>query len=430
MKIKDLLLTFCKYLGIVVLSALIGVSLLLIAYSLPVEYMSHNLIESERTLRMQDDATNFANKDYSKMYDTGTNIIMLYEMIVKTDKSAFYNALYSPSAGIWSGNWTDQLMSFAENGNDIKYDYKSYARYWHGYLVFLKPLFLFFNLQEIYQLNSVVILILIAIVFALLNKRVGYYSYAYLISICTMNPMIIMNSFQLSTVFYALHVTMIILLSRKKWSKSNILYIFLIDGILVAFLDFLTYPVVALTIPLLTSFLLEDEKHNVNFIWDFIKRCIVFFVGYAGMWGMKWVLATIFTKENVIFDAIVSVLDRTGVQEKNPEDAMLSIGIDDAILRNLETFFNKNNLLILLIGLISFLLIVCIKKCKFRFSKNKFNICFLTAFTAIVWLSILSNHSSLHPHLEWRTCTAIAYALCVYIISLFAFIKEENVFRT
>ena len=55
-----------------------------------------------------------------------------------------------------------------------------------------------------------------------------------------MNPVAIAQSFQLSTIYYAMQLTLLLLLYCKK--EKQIPYMFLIDGMLVAFFDFLTYP--------------------------------------------------------------------------------------------------------------------------------------------------------------------------------------------
>ena len=48
-----------------------------------------------------------------------------------------------------------------------------YARYWHGYLLFLKPLLLFFSLSDIRMMNAALQLILAAGVLLLAFRKRG-----------------------------------------------------------------------------------------------------------------------------------------------------------------------------------------------------------------------------------------------------------------
>ena len=82
-------------------------------------------------------------------------------------------------------------------------------------------------------------------------------------------------------------------------------------GIILAFLDFLTYPPVAFVVPLcfVLVFSEQDLLHN---LLASIRYGIAFLLGYAGMWVSKWILASLFTDENVIAEGIESVLHRTG----------------------------------------------------------------------------------------------------------------------
>lgn len=48
-----------------------------------------------------------------------------------------------------------------------------YSRYWHGYLVFLRPLMIWLNYWQIRYVNMFVFFLLVCAVFRLIGKRVG-----------------------------------------------------------------------------------------------------------------------------------------------------------------------------------------------------------------------------------------------------------------
>jgi len=429
LKLENLVHILIKIVGLVFGSSIIALFLLWLVYMLPTETMTENLIASKETLYAQDDSQFLLDAEFWKAYDRGTNIIMLYEVIYPNTGNAFQDALLSPTYNYlarWGEDWAEVLMEYASDVN-ASTDYVPYARYWHGYLVFLKPLFMFLNLQGIYFLNAFVVSLLTIIIARLFYKRLGNYWIAYMVTILLMHPFNIVQSFQLSTVFYAMQITLLIMLLSDKWKYEQMLYIFTLDGIMVAFLDFLTYPYVALGIPLLTYYLLNREQKLKDNVVNAIINAIAFVIGYAGMWGMKWVYATLFTSENVIADAMNSFLQRTGVVENGSDTHFMEISVKDALIRNLDSFFNEQNVRILAVVLLLALVWIVVSKKKFQFVRQDAVVCALMAITPFVWIAILSNHCSLHPHLEWRTFSVLIYAVLLFgICSFDSKIERDN----
>lgn len=415
-----------KMIGIVVISAIIGMLLLWAVYLLPEDPMAVNVAASEETLHAQDDSQYLLEEEYWKVYDRGTNIIMLYEVIQPSSGNALKDSLLAPSANYfprWWDNWVDVLMEYANERNYTETDYITYGRYWHGYLVFLKPLFLFMDLEGIYILNAIILCALTIAVTYLFKKRLGHYWIAYILTIILMHPVAILQSFQLSTVFYAMQITLLLLLFKEKWTIEQLLYIFVLDGVLVAFFDFLTYPFVAFGIPVLATFLLYKKETLIGNLFFIICNGIAFAVGYAGMWGMKWILATLFTEENIIKNALYSILHRTGMEDISVDDTFMTISISDALVRNLKSFFNEQNLIILLIAVFVMVVVLVLKRKELNFNINTMIISLILAIAPFAWVILLSNHCSLHPHLEWRTFVVLIYALCTFGLSLIS--KQE-----
>ena len=412
-----------KMIGLVLLAAIIGMLLLWMVYLLPTDSMAKNVAASKDVLVKQDDSQFLLAEDYWKAYDLGTNIIMLHEIIIPSSGDALQDSLLAPTADYiarWKSNWTDVLIEYATDREYGEDDYVTYARYWHGYLVVLKPLFMFMDLQGIYILNGIVLMGLSIWITCLLKKRIGNYWIPYVVALLTMNPLAIVQSFQLSTVFYATQITMLLLLMKDNWKKEELLYIFVIDGVILAFLDFLTYPLVAFAFPVLTSILLDETASIKNNLIKLVMRGIAFGVGYAGMWGMKWVLATLFTRENVIMDAIESVLHRAGLTESEGDANFMSISIPDALQRNMSSYFNELTLVVLVIAVVLAALYVFRNKHMLQVKMNSLVVCGIMFLSPFVWIMILHNHASLHPHLEWRTFAVLTYSIGVFVVSMFS----------
>lgn len=409
-------------------ASILGMFMMWLAYLLPVEPMAENMVKSYDTIRAQDtwDDEYLAAIEWAEILDTGTNIIIFHEIIYPNTGNAFEDSLLVPGGNTWDnmvGDWTAGLMEFAQDRDYTDENTITYARYWHGYLVLLKPLFLFMQLDGIYILNTIAIVLLTIAVLFLMWKRLGWYSAAYLFTILAMHPENIVQSFQLSSVFYALNITMLLLFLKKDWKEEQKLYIFVLDGILIAFFDFLTYPFVALAIPMLTCFLMDMRPNFLENLVNMIKIGFSFLFGYAGMWGMKWIFATIFTSENVIYDAIISVLHRTGMAEGTAD--VMKPGIYESLYRNIVTFFDDGNTLVLLCGGMLALLFVILNRKKLEVNKQILIMCLLMIVAPFAWLIVLNNHCSLHPHLEWRTLNILLYAVAILVISTFYKRKEQ-----
>ncbi|MBR2044501.1 MAG: hypothetical protein IJ958_00005, partial [Agathobacter sp.] len=147
--------------------------------------------------------------------------------------------------------------------------------------------------------------------------------------------------------------------------------------------------------------------NGISFVW-----------GYAGMWATKWIFATVFTEENIIKDAIASVLQRTGTVE-NSEDSIMTWGVAESVTRNIDTFFNEKNSIILMIITVLIIVLLIKKRKELVVDKQLLVFAGMILLTPFAWLIVLNNHCALHPHLEWRTVSVALYAILVFIISLF-----------
>lgn len=427
---KDSILVVLKMILILIASAIIGAVLMWLVYLLPVEPMVENMINSYETIRAQDtwDDDYLASLEWGEILDNGTNIIMYHEVIYPNTGNAFEDSLLAPGGDVWYdmvGDWTAGLMDFAENREYTEDNTVTYARYWHGYLIFLKPLFSLMDLDGIYLINTIAQFILGIAVLYLFYKRLGKYCIAYVIMMLCMHPENIAVSFQLSSIYYAMQITLLLLLMKKDWKKHQILYIFLLDGILVAFFDFLTYPYVAVAIPLLTYYLMNNEGNlKLDFI-TLVKNGLSFLLGYAGMWAMKWIYATLFTSENVILDAFKSILHRTGVAEGTKD--VMSSGVGESLYRNIYSFLDDGNIIVLVLAMMIAIIMIIRNRNEISIHKRITILCGIITMSAFAWLIILSNHCSLHPHLEWRTFCIVVFAVAVFIISMFSYkMKKEE----
>lgn len=78
-------------------------------------------------------------------------------------------------------------------------------------------------------------------------------------------------------------------------------YFFLLMGMLTCYLDFLTYPLVTLFIPLLLALYLHAQDRAA--MCFAVTACVMWCVGYLGFWVMKWAVGSLLVQENLIYNA-------------------------------------------------------------------------------------------------------------------------------
>lgn len=302
----------------------------------------------------------------------------------------------------------DTLLGTRREGNDTS-SITTYGRYWHGYQVFMRPLISLMGLSSIRYLNSMVQLSLVIITICLFVKtKNGQLVLPFIIMWFSIIPIAILQSLQYSPVFYVTILTVIGLMKTySQESDWKLCLCFEISGILTSYLDLLTYPMVSLGVPLILYFSLTRNYTNLK---EKIKKLFVFSlswgIGYVGMWSGKWMLATLFTKENIIENAIETVRFRSSTSYKENEFTLL-----DTIWQNLSCYHNGIFIFTFFIIVLLFF-IISIKK-----RKNKINVkgmvpILIVALYPAIWYLFTMNHSNIHAKLfTYRELGITIYAV-------------------
>lgn len=226
------------------------------------------------------------------------------------------------------------------SGEAEKEESRGYGRYWHGYLIFLKPLLLVLSYDKIRMLNLFLQSVLTGVLlYILYKKNLGSYILPYVFMILFLMPLTIAFSMQFATVFYLFTIVSIILVLKFDYLiiNRNDFYFFMLTGMATSYFDFLTYPVATLGIPLVFYTLLQKEKWKNGARYRIVKiiwLSIGWGIGYLGMWVSKWFIGTALTSENMIWNALGSVKYRStygAIDQK--------ISIVQMLLKNGGAFF-------------------------------------------------------------------------------------------
>ena len=220
-----------------------------------------------------------------------------------------------------------------------------YIRYWHGSMSVIRPLLTFLNLNQIYVLNAIILLIgtiILIIIFIKYNLKELAIAYILGLIMCTA----IVVPFCLEYYWTFLIMTIVSILSIILYKKGkNLNTLFMITGIITCYFDFLSTELITILVPvliILTISYKENKISNFKKGFKFLIISIIFWsIGYIGMWISKWILASIILKINALDYVINDMLFRingTG----NPERTILARATNlplRAVDKNIRTIF-------------------------------------------------------------------------------------------
>ena len=198
----------------------------------------------------------------------------------------------------------DSNKDFIELVENPKEPNTQYLRYWNGCMLFLRPLLTIFNMEQIYLINKIILSILALMLIVMLFKKSKKLAFIFLLSLILVSSWYVTFCIEYSVTFYVMFISSIITLQieNNKCNKSQenidekLSKLFLITGIFTTFFDFLTTELLTVFVPILFILVIRKEEnrlYSLRYIIKFIiKLCILWFIGYAGMWLAKWILAS------------------------------------------------------------------------------------------------------------------------------------------
>ena len=413
-QIKKTLIKIIVFPLSVLIFGLLGFLLLSAVYCIPTNSMEKKLEESavilerERTYPrpMLDEGSQLDNFTDSIMLNTAGHPNGSDNVFVASLKSGNYSSKKSNPVETF-------VYRYKEKGTDIYDSY--YPRYWHGYLLFLKPLLVFFNLGNIRYILMFVQLGLFALIVAKLATKEKRLIIPVFLTWLFLNPVSTMLSLQFSSVTIITMLSMLFMLFLfERWGCNQSFRwaaFFLLIGSLTSYFDFLTFPLISLGVPLVLFMgLMISEMNSVKILSGILKILIMslsWLFGYAGMWFMKWAIGSMITGENIFKNAFEQLTFRT------------SSDVDDKPINVLDVFQNQFSVTFkrLWIAIVIALLVVFVI---FLIRYKRFNIDLLIINIVIgafpfAWYALLKNHSYIHAFFTYREIAITVFAFSSFI---------------
>ena len=335
--------------------------------------------------------------------DNFTDALILLTSSDDAPDTALNRAMYGYNGKIDDLNPTERLAAHYIDGVEFT-GHGSYARYWHGYQVILRPLLEIFDYQQIRVLNGAAQLFLcLTVCWLMYRKKKAAYAVPYFIGYLMMMPLALADSLQFSPCYYIYTIGCLVLLccndaQRKKCAG----FLFLNLGLAIAYFDFLTYPIATCGVPLLVYLMLTQSASFEEQIRQIVRCVFCWGIGYAGMWSSKWVLATWITGTNVLQSAQNAAAFRTSHGYAGVHYTMIS-----CIAQNLRIFIRTPALLLFL----GFLVYVLLKSASYKSRSSRTPLYGFVALLPLVWYTALMNHSTIHSWFTSKACLVLLLAV-------------------
>ena len=283
----------------------------------------------------------------------------------------------------------------------------SYARYWHGYLIWLRPLLCVMSITGVRVVQYLVLFALLAVILWQLRRQCGLRAMVWFaVSQLAVTVFWVPHQVQYFTTFCIAYAGCAWVLARP--GRAGQLSIALVVlGTCTAFCDLLVTPIITLGLPVAVWLccLPQRAASGARQCLSVIGGSLCWGAGYAMCWGLKWVLATLITGQDIIGDAIHQAGVRTTADTWHGME--LSWG---NIFRFVGDTLSQRGLLwpvvlVVILCIAAFLLCLRNKEALLRALPIG-----LTALMAPVWLALLRTHSIQHGWFTWRSLTVSIFA--------------------
>lgn len=398
---------------------LIGYVLLVMVFCLPLGRMHNNVLKSAKSF--DGEYSVLVHDNLATRTDDWTDALMMLTAENGEDRNPFTASIFAYHA-MRNEVPPHALIKNLENPEN---GVAQYSRYWHGYLLFLKPLLMFFNYEQIQVfIMLVVIALTIAVVYMLQKKKMERFIIPYGVTVALLYPLAIMISLQFLSVFVIFNVAILYILWRsdKMLKERNSFFVFLVIGMLTCYFDFLTFPIVTLGIPLIVWLIVSNREKAMKLsknVLQIVIDTLGWVIGYFGIWVGKWAWGSLVTGQNLFKSAMEAAESRSSASAFSEEISRFS-----PVKEAFNVMFSWPVCVLLIIALIVLVVMLIMKKIRVHKQKMVDNLwMLLVGLAPIAWYVVFANHSESHIFFTFRTLSVLTFAVSCYVFSIFEKLK-------
>lgn len=419
--IKELIKYIIIFFSIIILC----VSLLVVTAKIPKESIEKNIEESTPYLSKNSEINYIKRKHpFMWLHIYADEMLLNITYNIDTDKP-----LESVLEAKYFDNGLASLRKQMEDKSQVANT--EYIRYWHGSMIFIRPMLTIFNIHQIYIVNAIIMAMLtIALLVILFKKKQKLLAFLFIIAFIMTGSIFVPFCLEYTWVYMIMLITSIIavLIEKKKNGNKNLKVMFFITGMLTCFFDFLSAELITILVPLtlILSIRYKEKrlgnlKENLKFL---ISSIILWGIGYFGMWIAKWILASIVLNVN----ALDFVVDKALVRVNGTyEFENISEIYKEAIPKNIFSLFPfnliKDKLLLVYFFVIAVIAFLILKKNK-KELKNIIPFLLIAVIPYVRYL-VLANHSYRHYFFTFRE----QFSTIICIILIFVYGIDKNKFK-
>ena len=411
-----------KLLVLLMSGIVIGFLLMLSVYALPVEPMAKHVQASVPAMNgmwAYEDMNEQLLPGYQSMQlDNTTDSSMLIVAAYQGDEPLVERATECYRY-VNHENAYQTFLTYGETGPE-EMERRPIARYWHGYLLFLKPLLLFLSYIDIRMVLVFVEGSMMAAVIAGLTKqKLGRLIPSFLLSLVIINPVATGFSMQFSTVFGTLLVAILALLylPERCFQRDGLLLFFLTVGMTTSFIDYLTYPVASFGMPMILCLYRFPVKTSGEEWKRFFLCGFCWVLGYFGMWAGKWIIAGLFGNEQWFWANLFAKIS----ERSSAISGEVTLSYLDVLKAVLSIFVKRAYLLLGLLVVaawgIALIRGISGKLAPRRKPWARQSVLWMLACLPFAWFWVTKNHTFNHAYFTSR-------ALCVTVFSLSAWLMD------
>ncbi|MBR6033893.1 MAG: hypothetical protein IKP28_04060 [Clostridia bacterium] len=431
--------TVLKCVVIYIVLTIFFVASLVGASCIPSEAIHKNTTETAITMLLEGNRkiVNIPYRSFEMQFDNYSDALMINTIYSIDSNHPLESAFLNRKNYIEGKTKTVEADKVGELSSSSKYQYHNevgelydlvngeaeesfeYARYWHGYIIILRILLTFLNLDAIRIFLFIVLFALAVVLFYLVQKKTNpLIGIIFEIGLFSVEYFYLAYTLQGVFVFLIAVIASIVLLIRSETMKNKV-PVFFVAGMLANFFDLLTVPMVTFAVPLIAVLLINEKDNNTwkEIILETIKLGIAWLVGYGATWITKWILVDIIFNRNLLSVALQQITYRSNAR---------SYTILEAIESNLqyETIIIPATLLVTSIATIICTRSNLLKNKHYKLTEILPYI--IVAMAPYIWYALIRNHSVEHSFFTYRNQIITVLGLNIFIHRFLAELTKKE----
>ena len=293
--------------------------MLIVTSCIPNSAIRDNVMKSALFFTDKDAFEFDGSERYNAVSDNYADSILLNVMWNIKSSSPFVSSLDTKyyDGENYGENWG---LYQAVNGTMPNTDY---TRYWHGSVVFIRPLMLFTDVSGVKAISFTVLLLLITATLAMLIVKKHYFaSVSLLISLLGVQFWNVRLSLEYIPAFMVCFALCPLYILLEKKGDIFLTLLSVAGGAMIAFFDFLTTETITILVPLALVFIIRNDKKRLggfkeNFLLT-VKCGLCWGISYVMSYVVKWTAASLVTEKissALLFRRLVYVYTVTRVKQ-------------------------------------------------------------------------------------------------------------------